>query len=105
MGKFDGLHQKLEKRRAELGERLERIKDDLASPHSRDWDEQAQERENDEVLSQLRTDIEQELRSISNALDRMKHQQYGICSACSAEIPLARLEARPETVHCVKCAA
>jgi len=105
MGKYDALKQKLDDRHRELTERLGHIKGDLARPHETDWEEQAQERENDEVLNQLGSDIELELRQINSALDRMKHNQYGICTNCAAEIPLARLEIKPETTRCVKCAA
>lgn len=104
MGKYDALKQKLEGRRVELGERLERIKGDLAKPRSPDWEEQAQERENDEVLGQLKLEVEQELRGVNTALDRMKFDQYGVCTNCAAEIPLARLEIKPEALRCVKCA-
>jgi len=105
MSKFDGLKKKLEGRRTELTDRLSRIKQDLAKPHDTDWKEQAQERENDEVLNQLGNEVEHELRDINIALDRMKNNQYGVCTSCSAEIPLARLEIKPESVRCVKCAA
>jgi len=105
MSKFDALKQKLESRRVELSERLERIKKDLAKAHSADWAEQAQERENDEVLNQLRVDVELELREVNTALDRLKSDQYGTCVSCAAEIPVARLEIKPEALHCIKCAA
>jgi DnaK suppressor protein len=104
MGKFDGLKVTLEKRRIELSERLERLKKDLSRGHSSDSAEQAQERENDEVLTQLSTDVEGELREVNTALDRLQSNQYGVCVSCSAEIPLARLQIKPEAVRCVKCA-
>lgn len=104
MSKFAALKQKMETRRAELAERLERIKGDLAKPHAADWADQAQERENDEVLNQLGSEVELEMRHINTALDRMKHDQYGICARCSVDIPLERLEIKPEAIYCVKCA-
>lgn len=104
MREFDTLKKKLESRCAELSERLDRIKKDLSRAHSGDWQEQAQERENDEVLNQLNAEVEWELREVNNALDRMQHKCYGVCLSCSAEIPLARLEIKPEVAHCVKCA-
>ncbi len=104
MGTFDGLKRKLEHRQGELMDRLGRIKKDLTKSHSSDWDDQAQERENDEVLNQLGKEVEQELRSVNTALDRMKSHQYGVCVKCAAEIPMARLEIKPEAAYCVKCA-
>lgn len=104
MSKFDALKINMETRRRELGDRLERIKNDLAKPRDKDWEEQAQERENDDVLNQLKVDVDKELRDINSALDRMKNHQYGICVNCSADIPLARLEVKPEASMCIKCA-
>ncbi len=39
------------------------------------------------------------------ALARMDEGQYGVCVDCGAEIPVARLEARPMSIRCVSCAA
>jgi len=105
MGKYDAVQQKLEIRRQELQERLDRIKADLSRPHEADSEEQAQERENDEVLNQLGRDAEQQLRTVNRSLERIQAGRYGICASCSAEIPLTRLAAKPDTVHCVTCAA
>ena len=105
MSQFDALKFKMENRRTELNDRLLRIKQDLAKPRDKDWEEQAQERENDDVLKQLQIDCEGELRDINKALDRMKHHQYGICVNCTANIPMARLEIKPEVSLCMKCAS
>lgn len=102
---FDELKKNLESRRAELIEKLNRVKVDLAKPYNSDWEEQAQERENDEVLDQLGSNFEEELTNINAALDRIKNNQYGICENCSTKIPLARIELRPESIRCVQCAA
>lgn len=104
MSKFDVLKIKMESQRTELNDRLERIKQDLAKPRDKDWEEQAQERENDDVLKQLKIDVENQLRDINKALDRMKHHQYGICTNCATDIPMARLEIKPEVSLCIKCA-
>ena len=39
------------------------------------------------------------------ALARMDEGEYGTCVDCGAEIPVARLEARPMSIRCVDCAA
>ncbi len=39
------------------------------------------------------------------ALARMDDGGYGVCVDCGAEIPIARLEARPLSIRCVSCAA
>ncbi len=72
---------------------------------SSDWEEQASERENDEVLESLGNVSEQELVMINRALQRMEQGEYFICSECGAPIPSARLELLPYTTLCVDCAA
>jgi RNA polymerase-binding protein DksA len=105
MSPYESLKQRLLDRQRELNERLGNLKNDLSKPHSRDWDEQAQERENDEVLDQLSQEVAAELRGIQQALERMANDEYGICASCAEEIPMARLEAKPHAIRCVKCAA
>lgn len=39
------------------------------------------------------------------ALAHMDAGDYGTCVDCGAEIPVARLEARPMSIRCVDCAA
>lgn len=105
MRNFEALKKKMESRRVELSDRQKRINNDLAKPRDKDWEEQAQERENDDVLNQLAVDVDQELRNINSALERLKNNHYGTCNKCAAEIPLARLEIKPEISLCVNCAA
>jgi DnaK suppressor protein len=38
-----------------------------------------------------------------DALGRIDDGSYGICSGCHEPIPVARLEAMPETRHCTSC--
>ena len=40
---------------------------------------------------------------MSNALERLKNKEYGICIDCGKLIPKERLEEVPHTQHCVKC--
>lgn len=40
---------------------------------------------------------------IDRALAKLGEGTYGSCDACGAEIPPARLEAKPESVLCVGC--
>lgn len=99
------LQKKMEIRRNELLDKIARIKTDLSKAHSSDWPDQAQERENDEVLNQLGDQSEQELIEINAALERIKNHVYGKCTRCSNEISIERLEIKPEASYCVKCAA
>lgn len=45
------------------------------------------------------------LAAADEALERMDDGGYGTCVDCGAQIPIARLEARPMSVRCVDCAA
>jgi len=71
---------------------------------SADWEEQATERENDEVLESLGNSAEQELIMINSALKRIDAGDYFLCSLCGEDIPLERLELLPFSLHCVSCA-
>jgi DnaK suppressor protein len=62
-----------------------------------------------EAISRL-TDIsvgqslEVSLARIERALARLDEGTYGTCETCGRPIPEKRLEAMPESVHCVECA-
>lgn len=44
-----------------------------------------------------------ELAAIDAALARLASGQYGLCTDCDAEIPLARLKLEPQALRCVAC--
>ncbi|WP_205697632.1 TraR/DksA family transcriptional regulator [Conexibacter sp. SYSU D00693] len=45
------------------------------------------------------------LARVERALAKLDEGTYGQCDACGAEIPPARLQAMPDGVHCLACAA
>jgi DnaK suppressor protein len=45
------------------------------------------------------------LTEIEDALDKMEKGTYGVCEGCGAEIPEARLEAKPAARDCINCAS
>lgn len=57
------------------------------------------------LLDSLGAQDMQRLKSIDNALERIRQDKYGICISCGKEIPEARLEALPYTLMCVNCAS
>jgi DnaK suppressor protein len=59
----------------------------------------------DEYSTNLATEkvLEDALRDINNALDRIKKGVYGICKYCKLEIGEKRLLARPVANTCVAC--
>jgi len=98
------LKVKLRERRAVLMHRLERVEHDVKASHSSDWSEQAQERQNDEVMDAIGNESRQELIRINWALERIEQGIYSDCEECGEEIPIKRLEAVPYTSLCISCA-
>lgn len=94
----------LEARLQELRARLKRIEHDLDQPVSEDFSEAAVEREGEEVLEDLGTAGQQEIRMIDAALDRIAHGTYGICVTCGDPIGEDRLDVLPHTPKCRDCA-
>lgn len=100
----DRVRRQLLKRLADLGERLEGIEAELVAHSDPDWEEQAQEREGDEVLEELGTAGQKEIRQIRAALDRIQDGSYGVCTQCGERISEDRLAALPATPLCRTCA-
>ncbi|WP_425074994.1 TraR/DksA family transcriptional regulator [Sagittula sp. S175] len=96
---------KLLNRLRELGGRLDEIGDALEAEHSKDWEDQAVEREGEEVLERLGESGQAEVARIKAALQRMADGEYGLCVKCGEDIAPARLAAVPDTPLCVKCAS
>lgn len=104
MADHETLRSWLLTRRDELNVRLGNIKRDVTRKNSADWSEQAQERENDEVIDALGNEATIELNKINRALERMKDEEYGYCLGCGAKIPEGRLQVMPYADLCVRCA-
>lgn len=105
--KYQAIRKALEEKQIELKARLAKIEHDLHrvdKPLDSDFEEQAVEQENDEVLDALDNSVHEELAAIAQALGRLDNGEYGQCSACGAEIPLKRLEVVPHTAFCIACA-
>ncbi|MCY4472452.1 MAG: TraR/DksA C4-type zinc finger protein [Kistimonas sp.] len=102
--KYAPFYDKLIARQATLRQRLEQIKKDAMRKANADWSEQAQERENDEVIDALGNETLNELRLIQRALQRLEDGDYGVCRTCHCQIALARLEVMPCATLCIHCA-
>lgn len=76
----------------------------LHGPVAKDFEEQATERENDDVVYHLNDIAKSELILIKSALERIENGEYGICTQCSSKIDSARLMAVPYTDLCMACA-
>jgi RNA polymerase-binding protein DksA len=87
-----------------LSERLEEIDEELDEPNDPDAEDRATENEGDEVLERLGNAGLEESVQIRAALRRIEEGKYGICVACGAPIPEARLDVVPHTENCIDCA-
>ena len=101
---IDHRKSQLEARLKELEARLFVIDHALEAPHSPDWEEQAVEREGDEVLEDLGHAGTVEIASIRAALARIDAGEYGYCMKCGTEISEERLDVLPATPFCRRCA-
>jgi RNA polymerase-binding transcription factor DksA len=105
MATIEARKQQLEARRTELTSRLSAIEHQLEKPVSERFEEQATEREDDEVLEDLGAAGVREVRMIEAALDRIASGSYGTCASCGDPIGEARLDVLPYTPVCADCAA
>lgn len=94
----------LQARRSDLLSRMQALDRELDSHVTKDWEDGATEREQDEALEALGHSAEIELRMIDAALDRTRTDTYGMCVACGADIAPARLDLLPATPFCADCA-
>jgi len=101
VGKYETI---LKARMAELDARLRNIEDELDSHQSKDWEELAVEREEDEVLEGIGTSGLAEIERIRAALARIEEGEYGVCVRCGEEISAERLDVLPATPFCRNCA-
>jgi RNA polymerase-binding protein DksA len=99
----EDLKRELEQRLVDLQARLSSIKEDVTRAHSGDSAEQAQERENDEVVDAIGNETALSIKVIQAALGRIENGTYGLCDTCGEEIGAARLKAIPEATRCVEC--
>ena len=100
----EALRKQLEERLAAMQARLASIKEEVTQSHSGDSAEQAQERENDEVVDAIGNETAQSIRVLQAALMRLEDGTYGLCEKCGEEISEGRLKAIPEATQCVNCA-
>lgn len=104
---MEHIKQELLKKQQELESRLQAITRDVRhedNPLSGDWEEQAVQRENEEVVDALGNETLRELEQVKQALARIESGDYPYCADCGTEIQEARLELLPYTSLCVSCA-
>ncbi len=94
----------LRSRLGELEARLHGIEEELDSHQSKDWEDLATEREEDEVLEGMGQSGLAEIDVIRAALARIEDGSYGFCVKCGERISEERLDVLPATPFCRKCA-
>ncbi len=99
-----GIREQLESELQLLLSRVENIDERLRQPGEQDWEEQATQRENDEVLESLDKQAVQEIELIKKALRRIEDGKYGKCVYCGHAIAVERLQALPYAPDCIQCA-
>lgn len=100
---FSDVKVELEKKLQELNERAIEIDDDLSEAPDADWDENAIDSEQDEVLEGVGKATNEEIIQIKQALAQIDAGTYGTCRHCGTAIDPERLEALPFSTRCVKC--
>ena len=97
----------LETLKAELQARLARYEahqNREAGALDKDFEEQAAQTQNDEVVDSLETETRNELAQIEHALERLAEGLGDECEGCGEDIDPRRLQVLPYTTVCVKCA-
>lgn len=104
----------LEKKRQQLEKELEgfatkdpNVKGDWDSKFPRtpegNLEEAAGEVEEYSTRLHVEFSLENQLRDVNNALERIKKGSYGTCENCKKQISLDRLKISPEAGTCQKC--
>lgn len=104
MASLQERKRQLEARRRALQARLQRIEGELDAHDTRDWEDLAIEREDDEVLEGIGLAGQRELRAVEAALARIVAGEYGTCARCGEPIAEERLDLLPHTPFCQRCA-
>lgn len=104
MQDYEDIKQRLNERREALTVLVNKVEKSARRKLDKGFEEQAIQRENEEVLTSLDDSLTEELRQIENALQRIETGKYGKCESCGEEISIKRLKAVPQANLCIKCA-
>jgi DnaK suppressor protein len=90
--------------RAALFQRLASVQHERKAPHSQQWEDQSQEREDDETLDAMVEEIRHDIAVVGHALQRLIDGHYGVCEGCGEAIDERRMEVIPFATRCIRCA-
>ncbi len=105
MNEYEQVRNSLIDMLEDLDDRLAKITQDVREPLDRDFEEQATQAENDEVLDGLGNAARTEIEMVRQAISRIDKGQYGLCQVCGNSISVERLKAIPYSSLCIKCAS
>ena len=105
MKEYEEVRSSLIEMLEDLDDRLAKITHDVKEPLDKDFEEQATQAENDEVLDGLGNAARTEIEMIKQAIARIDKGQYGLCKVCGGLIGKERLKAVPYSSMCIKCAS
>ena len=104
MSDHAALKAQLIQRLRELNERTMDIEKTVSSAGNPDWEDNAIESEDDDVLMKIGNMTENEIHEIKLAISRIDAGDYGLCVECGKKIAKERLEALPFATTCIACA-
>ncbi|TRW95608.1 TraR/DksA family transcriptional regulator [Candidatus Methylobacter oryzae] len=105
MKEYEEVRSSLIEMLEDLDDRLSKITHDVKEPLDKDFEEQATQQENDEVLDSLGNAARTEIDLVKQAIARIDKGQYGLCQVCGNPIGKERLRAIPYSTLCIKCAS
>ena len=106
------LKKKLEEEKGRLEEELGKIAKPTGTPgdYETQFDELGTDREDNATEVEeysdnlaVETNLEDQLKDVNEALERMEKGTYGVCENCNEEIDTERLKVYPAAKTCVKC--
>ncbi len=105
---LDHAKQNLLKLKEEYETRIDKIEDHLQNPQddlNEHWEDQAISYRQNDMRQNLKSEAQQSLIYVENALSRIENGTYGECEVCGEPIEEQRLEALPYATLCMEHAA
>ena len=86
MENFDEIRQTLVERKVKLAELLGRVEVSARRQFDKSLEEQAIQRENEEILTQIDDNLNLEFVQVERALARLDAGDYGFCENCGDQL-------------------
>jgi len=102
------VEERLAQREREIEERREAIRagGDPTAEELADYDNHPGDQGSETLIQEMdettEVILDEDMKRIREARQRLEEGKYGICVDCGKEIPAERLEAMPETIRCVE---